>query len=128
MKLLVDTHAFLWYLTADPRLRASAQTLMADPANQLFLSRASLWEIGIKVSVGKLTLPAPYLTLIPQKLQQLGMQILEIQHHHIGAVIGLPFHHKDPFDRMMVAQSMVEQMPILSVDPGFDLYSIQRVW
>jgi PIN domain nuclease of toxin-antitoxin system len=128
MTLLVDTHVFLWYLMADPRLHASAQTLVADPANQLFLSRASLWEIGIKVSIGKLTLPAPYLALIPQKLQQTATQILDIQHEHIAAVIGIPFHHRDPFDSMLAAQALVEQMPILSADAIFDLYPVKRMW
>lgn len=128
MILLVDTHAFLWYLTADPRLSAAAKILMINPAHQLFLSRASLWEIAIKVSIGKLTLPSPFPTLIPQKLQQTGTQIMEIKLEHLAAIIPLPFHHKDPFDRMLVARCIVDQIPILSADSVLDQYPIKRLW
>jgi PIN domain nuclease of toxin-antitoxin system len=87
-----------------------------------------VWEIGVKVSVGKLTLPSPLGVLLPQKLQQTSIRILEVRLPHVDAVSTLPFYHKDPFDRMLVAQCLVEQFPLLSADVAFDAYGIQRVW
>ena len=128
MKILLDSHAFLWYLMADPQLSAAARTLIADVRNQLFLSTASLWEMAIKLSIGKLSLPAPFVPLIPQQLQQMNVAVLPVKLEHVAAVIALPFHHKDPFDRMLVAQCQVEQLPLLSADAIFDRYPLQRLW
>jgi len=128
MKVILDAHAFLWYFTADPRLSKTAATTMMDVHNELVVSIASLWEIGIKSSIGKLTLPAPFATLIPQQLQQASIHVMEIRVVHIAAVCALPFHHKDPFDRMLAAQCQVENLPVLSADIIFDQYGIQRIW
>ena len=128
MRYLLDTHAFLWYFMADPRLSKNAAIIMVDMRNELLLSMASIWEIGIKSSIGKLTLPAPFAILIPQQLQQASIGILEIKLSHVTVGCGLPFHHKDPFDRMLVAQCVAEQIPVLSSDPVLDHYGIKRIW
>jgi PIN domain nuclease of toxin-antitoxin system len=128
MKVLLDTHAFLWYLTADPNLSSTAHTLMTDPQNELFLSMASHWEMGIKVSIGKLAIPGPFADVIPQQQRNTGIHLLPIQPEHVEQVVTLPFHHKDPFDRMLVAQAVVESLPLLSADVIFDQYLIRRLW
>lgn len=128
MKVLLDTHAFLWYFAADPRLSKTAVTTMADVKNDLLISMASLWEIGIKVSIGKLTLPVPFATFIPQRLQQANIAILDIRWEYVVKGTSLPFHHKDPFDRMLAAQCLVEDIALLSSDPLFDQYGVRRIW
>lgn len=128
MKVLLDTHVFLWYFTGDPRLSQAALTIVGDVRNELFLSMASVWEIGIKSSIGKLTLPAPFATVIPQQLQQANIPVLDIKLEHVTVGCGLAFHHKDPFDRMLAAQSLNEKIPLLSVDAVFDQYGVQRIW
>lgn len=128
MRLLLDTHSFLWFVGGHPNLPASARTLIEDPANQSFVSVVSLWEMAIKISLGRLTLGAPFETLIPQQLQQNGFGLLAITVPHLASVISLPFHHRDPFDRLLVAQATVEQMALVGRDRSFDAYSIQRLW
>lgn len=92
------------------------------------MSVASLWEIAIKVSIGKLTLAQPYDVFVPQQLTDNAIEILPISLAHLGAVSTLPFHHRDPFDRLLIAQATIEQLPIVSVDTAFDLYSVERLW
>jgi PIN domain nuclease of toxin-antitoxin system len=128
MKLLLDTHTFLWFIMGNFSLSADARALIEDPANEKFLSVASLWEIAIKVSVGKLGLSAPFNTLIPQQLSANGFELLRLEINHAAALIGLPFHHRDPFDRLLIAQAMVEQVQIVSLDLAFDAYPISRLW
>ena len=128
MKLLLDTHTFLWFIMANSSLSADARALIEDQANEKFLSVASLWEIAIKVSIGKLGLSAPFGTLIPQQLSANGFELLRLEVNHAAALIGLPFHHRDPFDRLLIAQAMVEQMQIVSIDSAFDAYPISRLW
>ena len=128
MKLLLDTHTFLWFIVGSSSLSANARALIEDQANQKFLSVASLWEIAIKVSIGKLGLSAPFDTLIPKQLRANGFELLRLEVNHAAALIGLPFHHRDPFDRLLIAQAMVEQMRIVSIDSAFDFYSISRLW
>jgi PIN domain nuclease of toxin-antitoxin system len=128
VKVLLDTHALLWYLMADSQLSNDAKKLMLDVRNELWLSMASVWEIGIKVSIGKLSLPVPFGTLVSTNLKQANVQILDIRAAHVAEVIGFPFHHKDPFDRMLAAQCKVEQVTLVSGDAIFDQYGIQRLW
>jgi PIN domain nuclease of toxin-antitoxin system len=128
MRFLVDTHAFLWFVTDDPRLSATALALMQPPENELLLSPASHWEIAIKVSTGKLTLAEPFRVLIPREIILNGFQILGIDIEHSAVVATLPYHHRDPFDRMLISQAQVEGIPIISVDPQFDAYGITRLW
>ena len=128
MNLLLDTHAFLWFIASDPRLSSQAQSLIQAPANRRWLSMASLWEMAIKVSLGKLTLAQPFDQFIPRQLQLNQIDVLAIELSHVAAVVAMPFHHRDPFDRLMAAQCQIEGLPIVSADPVFDSYSIRRVW
>jgi PIN domain nuclease of toxin-antitoxin system len=102
--------------------------LIEDTFNQPFLSVASLWEMAIKVSLGKLELGQPFESLIPHQLKLNGIDLIEIKIQHTAVVSKLPFHHRDPFDRLLVAQATVEQMPIVSTDTTFDAYTIKRMW
>ena len=130
MKLLLDTHAMYWYIEGDPKLSATAQILIQDAANDIFISPASYWEIAIKASIGKWMLNRPYEEFINLGLNQYGFQVLPILPTHTARLIGLPFppNHKDPFDRLIVAQAIGEVIPILSIDSKLDAYPIQRLW
>jgi PIN domain nuclease of toxin-antitoxin system len=125
---LLDTHTLLWYTLDDPQLSGAAKALILDPANEILISPASYWEIAIKVSIRKLTLHRPYEDFIDVCLNQYGFTILPVEPKHTAAVISLPFHHKDPFDRLLIAQALVEGIPIISGDPVLDSYVIQRLW
>jgi len=128
MRLLLDTHSFLWFINGSPQISTSARTLIEDASNQPFLSVASLWEMAIKVSIGKLSLGQPFETLIPQQLSLNGIALLGITISHTAVVTKLPFHHRDPFDQLLIAQAMVEQIPIVSGDTAFDMYTVTRLW
>ncbi len=124
MRLLVDTHVWLWWLTEPTRLNLEAGALLADPGNRIFLSAASVWEIVIKHALGKLTLPADPDQLVPRAMAEDGLIGLAIGHAHVLRVGRLPHHHRDPFDRVLVAQAQVEGMPILTADPVFGAYDV----
>jgi PIN domain nuclease of toxin-antitoxin system len=128
MKLLLDTHALLWMEDDPTRLSLTAFTLLKDPANALLLSTATLWEVAIKVSVGKLKLSKPYPLFVTQALLKLPATRLRMKIEHGTMLSTLPLHHRDPFDRMLVAQALVEQMPIVSIDTRFDAYGVDRRW
>jgi PIN domain nuclease of toxin-antitoxin system len=128
MKLLLDTHAFLWFVWNHKNLSSTAQNGIADPRNTVLFSAASHWEIAIKASVGKLKLTAPFKDFIEQSLAKNNFQRLAIEVSHSDDLIQLPFHHRDPFDRMLIAQAMVEHMSIVSAESLFDSYGVQRVW
>lgn len=128
MRLLLDTHSFLWFVSGSPQLSTTARTLIEDTSNQPFLSVASLWEMAIKVSLGKLSLGQPFEILIPRQLSLNGIALLGITVSHAAVVAKLPFHHRDPFDRLLTAQAIVEQMPIVSGDSSFDSYAVTRLW
>jgi PIN domain nuclease of toxin-antitoxin system len=128
MSLLLDSHSFLWFIEGNPRLSAHARSLMADPANVLFLSIASVWEMAIKVSLGKLQLDQPFDALMPGQITLHSINVLDISLAHTIEVSRLPFHHRDPFDRLIIAQSQVERLPIVGIDGVFDLYGIERYW
>jgi PIN domain nuclease of toxin-antitoxin system len=125
---LLDTHTLLWYTLADPKLSGTAKALILDPANDILISPASYWEIAIKVSIGKLTLHQPYENFIDVCLNKYGFAIVPIEPKRTAALTTLPFHHKDPFDRLLVAQARVEGIPIISGDPVLDSYPIKRFW
>jgi PIN domain nuclease of toxin-antitoxin system len=127
MRLLLDTHTFLWFIDDNPRLSARAKALLESDAD-LLLSVVSLWEISIKVSIGKLALVQPYNIFMPQQLTANAIEVLPISLAHLGVVATLPFHHRDPFDRLLAAQAMIEQLPIVSIDSAFDAYSVKRLW
>ncbi len=128
MKLLLDTHTILWFLGGNPRLSAPARAAIEDLANTRFFSVAGAWEIAIKASLGKLSLSVPFHELIPGQLRANAIELMPIRPEHMAAVIALPFHHRDPFDRMLVAQSAVEEAALVSADPALDAYGIQRIW
>lgn len=128
MMLLLDTHTFLWFLLDDDRLSATASALITDPANDIAVSPATYWEIAIKISLGKYALPEPYDVFIAREIATNDFRILPIEPKHTAILIMLPFHHRDPFDRLLIAQAMVEAIPILSVDTAFDAYPVTRLW
>jgi PIN domain nuclease of toxin-antitoxin system len=128
VKLLLDTHALLWFLGGSNRLSASARSIIEDLANTRLFSVAGAWEIAIKTSLGKLSLNTPFTQLIPGTLHSNAIDLLPIHPAHIAALISLPYHHRDPFDRMLVAQAAVEGAVLVSADPAMDAYGIQRIW
>lgn len=128
MKFLLDTHSFLWFVEGDTKLSATARTLIEEPTNQPFLSIGSIWEIAIKISIGKLELTQPIEKHIPYHMQTNGIMLLDIDIAHTVIVATLPYHHRDPFDRLLIAQAMHEQIPIVSIDTAFDSYDVNRLW
>lgn len=131
MKLLLDTHTFLWFINGDVQLSTAARDLIQDVTNTSYVSAASLWEMAIKMSLGKLTLQQPFTTFIPEQIQQNGFVELGIALQHTAYVATLSFpapDHRDPFDRLLIAQAAVEQMVIVSRDAKFDVYDVQRLW
>lgn len=128
MKILIDTHCWLWWLGSPDRLNDHARQLIADSQNTIFLSAASAWEIVIKVAVDKLTLPEPPVLYIPSRLSSQGMTSLAIEQVHVLQVASLPLHHRDPFDRILIAQSQVEQLPLLTADSQLAAYDTQMLW
>jgi PIN domain nuclease of toxin-antitoxin system len=128
MRLLLDTHSFLWYVLNDRRLSANARGLISDPSNQIEVSPASYWEIAIKVCLGKYTLNAPYDDFMQRGITGNGFAIRHIDPQHTSVLTTLPMHHRDPFDRLLIAQAMIENIPIVSGDPAFDAYPVRRFW
>lgn len=128
MRYLLDTHALIWFLGGRPELSEHARQLIEDSNNELLVSIASLWEMAIKSSIGKLTLERPFDKLFPAQLDQNSIDVLPITLDHLNAVCDLPFHHRDPFDRLIVAQALVEHIPVLSVEMVFDSYQVKREW
>lgn len=128
MRFLLDTHTFLWFISDDESLSATVSELLESPDNDLLLSIASLWEMAIKVSLGKLTLEMPFLPFVLAQLQGNGIGILGVVPEHTGIVASLPFHHRDPFDRLIVAQAISEDVALVSKDEILDLYGITRIW
>ena len=131
MKLLIDTHILIWFLEGSNLLSPSRRQLIASPASNVFVSIASIWEIAIKISVGKLILAKPLADVIKQiAVENIG--ILPISPEHVLQVSTLPFYHRDPFDRIIISQAIVENMNFISADTIFDDYlkgtSIKRIW
>jgi PIN domain nuclease of toxin-antitoxin system len=126
--LLLDTHTLLWFLQGNSRLSLAAKALIEDPGNRVLVSVASCWEIAIKAGQGKMNLSEPSRTLLERELPANDLEMLSISLEHATAVEGLPLHHKDPFDRLLIAQAIVEGTPIISVDAAFDPYPITRLW
>lgn len=128
MNLLLDTHTLLWFLRDDPNLSSTAKRMIQDPANHKFVSVASCWEIAIKASRQKLALTEPSSVLLGRELPRNGFDLLPIELRHATHVEILPEHHKDPFDRVLVAQSLLEMIPLISVDVQLDAYGVTRIW
>lgn len=128
MNLLLDTHALIWFLEDDAQLGRQARAAIGDAANQSYVSDATAWEAGIKSSLRKLHLPAPYQELFPGLLETLGFYILPIRHEHLHRMVMLPWYHRDPFDRLLIAQAQVEGMTLVSCDASFPVYDVPLLW
>ena len=128
MDILLDTHTFLWFGLASPKLSEYAQTLIQNPRNRKHLSLASPWELSIKISTGKFQLAQPVDEFFKEQMRLDDIGFLPITLAHIARVSTLPFHHRDPFDRMLVAQSLTENIPLVSADAALDAYGIIRLW
>jgi PIN domain nuclease of toxin-antitoxin system len=128
MNLLLDTHTFLWFWWDDPKLSEPAKQAIVDPDNRKLVSMASLWEVAIKVSLRKLELGSPFRTFIPQQMLRNKFERLTISDDHLAALVDLPFHHRDPFDRLLVAQARWDDIPIVSADEQLDAYGVDRIW
>lgn len=128
MKYLLDTHTFLWWNMDDPQLSSIAKEIIANGNTEIFLSAASAWEIAIKTARGRLTLPEDPAHYITSRMSLHNFQALPVQIHHATQVYKLPVHHTDPFDRLLIAQSQIESMPLLSVDADIRKYDVEVVW
>ena len=131
MRLLLDTHTFLWHQTGNPRMSAASTALLIDPGNDLFLSMGSAWEIAIKVGLKKLTLSDPYSIFMSRALTAYGIMLMPITLDDCADYEQLPCpdpRHRDPFDRMIVTHAIRNQLAIVSADPAFDAYGMQRIW
>lgn len=128
MKLLLDTHAFLWWVEGTPAVGRRAAAAVSDPDNEIFLSVASCWELAIKLSLRKLRLARPLERFIPEQLSRNHFSLLDVQLKHVVRVADLPFRHRDPFDRLLVAQALEDELAIVSADRVFRKYGVTLVW
>jgi PIN domain nuclease of toxin-antitoxin system len=128
VRLLVDTHAFLWFAGGDAKLSPRARRRIEDPAHDRFLSVASIWEMAIELSLGKLSLAISLDTLVEQGAIDNGFSLLDVRREHASGVEHLPFHHRDPFDRLLVCQAMTDGLTLVSNDAALDSYPVQRIW
>jgi PIN domain nuclease of toxin-antitoxin system len=128
MRYLLDTHAFLWFGDGNTRLPLLMRASITDTSGPASLSIASLWEIAIKISTGKLALTPSFDGFIQEALRRGRIQLFPITFPHTALIATLPFHHRDPFDRLLIAQALAEDIPIISADPQFDAYGAARLW
>ena len=128
MHFLLDTHTLLWYYWNSPQLSNTAKNEINNPYNTLYVSMASLWEITIKVNQNKLIVIDPLALFFTDAVEGYDFRILPIERSHLEKLIGLPLHHRDPFDRLLIAQSISENIPIISADTAFDAYPVTRIW
>lgn len=126
-RILLDTHIWLWMNHASERLRAESKSLLADEKNLLFLSAASTWEIAVKHQIGKLELPAAPARYIPARMAENRVQALQIEVLHTLRAASLPFHHRDPFDRLLVAQAQAEELELMTADPVLSAYDVALI-
>lgn len=127
MRLLLDTHAFLWFVTGSERLSPRARRALAVEDSEPLLSAASVWEMAIKARLGRLTLPGTVEEYVAEKVAS-GLAVLPIEWPHAAAVERLPLYHRDPFDRLIIAQALAENLPVVSADPAFRRYGVKVVW
>ena len=128
MRILLDSHAVLWYVDQDQMLSGTAHAAITDPANDLLVSAATIWELAIKAAIGKLSLSQPYRLWMNKAMSDLRASLLPVSIDYADAQAGLPFHHRDPFDRLIIAQSLIEGISVVSADGQFDAYGVNRVW
>jgi len=127
MKVLVDTHALLWFVAGDPRLSRKARSLLESTKTEPHVSIASWWEIAIKCSLGRLMLDDPLEEFMAQRIRE-GFRILHLEPRHLPGLVNLPFHHRDPFDRLIVSQAVSERMTVCTADAAFKKYGVQLIW
>jgi PIN domain nuclease of toxin-antitoxin system len=128
VRLLLHTHALLWFLANDARLSQDAKKAVEDTTNERWLSPISLLEIAIKVRIGKLSLPAPFGVMFPADLLAADIHLMPLEVEHIEPLTTLPLHHRDPFDRLIVATALVEGLTLVSSDGAIDNYGVSRIW
>lgn len=128
MRALLDTHAFLWFILDDPQLTPVAKALIEDPATEVLVSPASYWEVAIKVQLGKYALPIPFRQFMDTHIAANAFVVLPVEVRHVEPLTTLPLHHRDPFDRLIIAQAMAEGIPTVSGDTAFDDYPVTRLW
>ncbi|MEY3867033.1 MAG: hypothetical protein RLZZ338_924 [Cyanobacteriota bacterium] len=128
MKILLDTHTFIWYITDSPQRSKNAKQLIENENTEKLLSLASVWEMGIKHSIGKLNFVQPFMEFIKEQLLITNIGLLGIDFEHIEVITTLPLHHRDPFDRIIIAQAILEGIPLIGADVMFDAYGITRFW
>jgi PIN domain nuclease of toxin-antitoxin system len=126
MRVLIDTHVLLWGLTEEARLSSDVRMLL--PVADVWISVASIWEIITKVQVGKLTLPSPVGPFLTAKLASNGVSVLTVTLDHVLRIESLELHHRDPFDRILIAQSIEEELPLVTADPHFEGYPVEVIW
>ncbi len=127
MNVLVDTHVWIWSLADPSRLSAEPRSLLSSSRNVVYLSAASAWELAIKAALGKIELPEPVETYVPTRMARQGITALPITHTQALRVSTHPPHHRDPFDRLLIAQALVERLPILTADVAFDRYDVEVI-
>jgi PIN domain nuclease of toxin-antitoxin system len=128
MKYLLDTVAWLWSVYSEERLGDKARAILENRQEEIYLSAATSWELSIKMRLGKLNFPGPPALVVPAFMAKQGLRSIAITHLHGVKVYDLPLHHSDPFDRMIIAQAIVEQMTVLTSDRDFEKYPIDVVW
>jgi PIN domain nuclease of toxin-antitoxin system len=128
MRLLVDTHAFLWWVEGAPSLPKRARAAIANEENECLLSVASAWELAIKAGLGKVRLALPVRRYVAEHVAANGFRLLDIELAHVGRVETLAPHHGDPFDRLLIAQALEERLPIVTADAVFGRYGVERIW
>jgi PIN domain nuclease of toxin-antitoxin system len=128
MRLLLDTHTFLWWIEDAPDLSKKARQTIGNVRNECLFSLASCWELAIKVSLGKLSLASPIEKLVPDQLAANQFRLLDIGFRHVSRVAQLPFHHRDPFDRLLAAQALDERLAVVTADSSFEKYGVKRIW
>ena len=128
MRVLVDTHVFLWWVEGDRALPVKAGAALADRDNECLISLVSVWELAIKAGLGKLKLALPVQRYVIEHVAANGFRMLDIQMAHVGRVESLAAHHGDPFDRLLIAQALEERIPVVTADPVFRSYGVKRIW
>lgn len=128
MRLLLHTHAFLWFIAGDNRLDAHAKALIEERRNERLLSVGSLWEISIKVSLDRIVMRRPFAEFVSEQVDGNDIRLLPILPDHLDKQISLPFHHRDPFDRLIISQSLVERIPVITRDQAFSHYPVDTIW
>lgn len=128
MKILLDTHTFLWWVSDDPQISVNAKDIISDPNNEIYFSVVSAWEIIIKVGTGKLSLSESPEIYIPSRIATNQFEILPVHMSHILRINSLPNLHKDPFDRLLIAQSLVEDLSLITIDGAIAQYPIKTIW